>query len=82
MSGARSAETGWRQGSLSGAQAGEKHARRRGIVAQGKVAMEHQPQHGPAAAPTPLQSRQHQATLLRFERIQAADTQILLPGLA
>ncbi len=38
--------------------------------------MQHQPQHGPAAAPAPLQTRQRRA-LLRFKRIQAADTQIL-----
>lgn len=44
--------------------------------------MQHQPQHGPAAAPAPLQTRQRQAALLRFKRIQAADTQILPAGLA
>jgi hypothetical protein len=41
--------------------------------------MQHQPQHGPAA-PAPLQTRQRQAALLRFKRIQAADTQILPAG--
>ncbi len=44
--------------------------------------MQHQPQHGPAAAPAPLQTRQRRAALLRFKRIQAADTQILPAGLA
>ena len=44
--------------------------------------MQHQPQHGPAAAPAPLQTRQHQAALLRFKRVQATDAQILPPGLA
>ncbi len=82
MSGARSATAVWRRSRLSGCQAGEKRAGRRGILTQGDITMQHQPQHGPAAAPAPLQTRQRQAALLRFKRIQAADTQILPADLA
>ena len=69
------------RGRLGGGQAGEKITRRHGIVAQGEVAVQHQSHHGPAAAPTPFQTRQHQPALLRFKRIQAADAQILPSGL-